>query len=80
VEGGRASEALREGAGASNVGSAVGVLGGALLGGVDGWHRSMIGGATVGDLGGVVGGEGLGLGGGAGALGGLANHGREDRP
>jgi len=62
------------------VGSAVGVLGGALVGGVDGWHRSKIGGATGGDLGGVVGGEGLGLGGGAGALGGLANHGREDRP
>ena len=62
------------------MGSVVGVLGGALVGGVDGWHRSIIGGATVGDLGGVVGGEGLGLGGGAGVLGDLANHGREDRP
>ena len=39
-------------------------------GGVDGWHRSMIGGAA-GGLSGVVGGEGLCLGGGAaGALGG----------
>ena len=62
------------------MGRAVGELGGALVGGVDGWHRSIIGGATVGDLGGVVGGEGLGLGGGAGVLVGLANHGREDRP
>ena len=72
------SEVLREEAGASNVGSAVGELGGALEGGVDGWQRSMIGGAA-GDLSGVVGGEGLCLGGGAGALGGLENHGRVDR-
>ena len=62
------------------MGRAVGELGEALVGGVDGWHRSMIGGATIGDLGGVVGGKRLGLGGGAGALGGLANHGRVDRP
>ena len=62
------------------MGSAVGELGGALVGGVDGWHRSIIGGATVGDLGGVVGGEELSLGGGAGALEGLANHGRKARP
>ena len=48
------------------MGRAVGELGGALVGGVDGWHRSIIGGATVGDLGGVVGGEGLSLSGGAG--------------
>ena len=46
----------------------MGELGGALLEGVDGWHRSMIGGA-VGDgddLGGVVGGE-LSWSGGAGS-------------
>ena len=74
------SDALREGAGAGNVGNAVGELGGALLEGVDGWHRSMIGGFASDGLGGVVGGEGLGLSGGAGALGGLANHGRVERP
>ena len=62
------------------MGRAVGELGEALVGGVDGWHRSIIGGATVGDLGGVVRGEAISLGGGAGALGGLANHGRVNRP
>ena len=62
------------------MGRAAGELGEALVGGVDCWHRSINGGATVGDLDGVVGGEGLSLGGGAGALGGLANHGRVDRP
>ena len=40
----------------------------------------MIGGAAGDDLGEVVGGEGLSLSGGAGALGGLANHGRVERP
>ena len=33
------------------------MLGGALVEGVDGWHRSMVGGATSDDLGGGVGGE-----------------------
>ena len=55
VDGSSSSDALREGAGAGNV---------ALLEGVVGWHRSMIGGAVGDDLGGVVGGEGLGLSGG----------------
>ena len=39
----------------------------ALLEGVVGWHRSMIGGAAGDGLGGVVGGEGLSLSGGAGS-------------
>ena len=61
------------------VGSAVLALVG-LVGGGDGWHRLMVGGAAGGDLGGVVVGEGLGCGGGAGACEGLANHGRAERP
>ena len=48
------------------MGNAVGELGGALLEGVDGWHRSMIGGAVGDDLGGVVGCE-LSWSGGAGS-------------
>ena len=51
------------------MGNAVGVLSGALVEGVegvDGWHRSMIGGAVGDDLGGVVGGE-LSWSGGAGS-------------
>ena len=43
------------------MGHAGGMLDVALLEGVVGWHRSMIGGAVGDDLGGVVGGEGLGL-------------------
>ena len=39
----------------------------ALLEGVVGWHRSTIGGAACDGLGGVVGGEGLSLSGGAGS-------------
>ena len=35
----------------------MGVLGGALVEVVDGWHRSMVGGAASDDLGGGVGGE-----------------------
>ena len=61
VDGSSSSDALREGAGAGNVGGAVEMLDVALLEGVVGWHRSMIGGAVGDDLGGVVGGEGLGL-------------------
>ena len=54
------------------MGHAVGMLDVALLEGVVGWHRSMIGGAADDDLGGVVGGEGLSLRGGAGSpLGGV---------
>jgi hypothetical protein len=52
----------------------------ALVGGGDGWHRSMIGDAAGGGLGGVVGGGELSLDGVAGALEGLANHGRVERP
>ena len=48
------------------MGHAVGMLDVALLEGVVGWHRSIIGGAADDDLGGVVGGEGLSLSGGAG--------------
>ena len=66
VEGCRASEALREGAGASNLCSTVGELGWALVEGVDGWHRSMVGCASGDDLGVGVGGE-LSWGGGAGS-------------
>ena len=61
------------------VGSAVLALVG-LVGGGDGWHRLMVGGAAGGDLGGVVVGEGLGCDGGAGAcgawqtMGGLSGH------
>ena len=51
-----------------------------LVGGGDGWHRLMIGGAAGGGFGGVDGGEGLGCGGGAGAWRGLTNHGRAERP
>ena len=43
------------------MGNAVEMLDVAPLEGVVGWHRSMIGGAAGDDLGGVVGGEGLGL-------------------
>ena len=52
------------------MGHAVGMLDVALLEGVVGWHRSMIGGAVGDDLGGVVGGEGLGLSGVGSPLGG----------
>ena len=48
------------------MGHAVGMLDVALLEGVVGWHRSMIGGAAGDDLGGGVGGE-LSWGGGAGS-------------
>ena len=60
------------GAGASNVGNAEEELGGALLKGVDGWHRLMIGGAAGDDLGGVVGGELSWSGGAASPVGGVA--------
>jgi hypothetical protein len=80
VAGGKASEALREGAGASGVDSVEGELVGALVRGGDGWHRSMIGDAASGGLDGFVGEGGLGLVGRAGALGGLLNHGRVGRP
>ena len=66
VEGGSSSDALRDGAGAGIVGNAVGMMDVALLGGVVGWHRSMIGGAAGDGLGGVVGGE-LSWSGGAGS-------------
>ena len=49
------------------MGNAVEMLGVAPLRGVVGWHRSMIGGAAGDGLGGVVGGEGLGLSGGVGS-------------
>ena len=49
------------------MGNAVGMLDVALLEGVVGWHRSMIGGAAGDGLGGVVGGDGLSLSGGAGS-------------
>jgi hypothetical protein len=83
VESGRASEALRGGAssrGASDGGSAMGRLGGSLLGGVDGLHWSMIVGAACSDRDEVAGEEGPLLVGGAGTLRGLANHGRAERP
>ena len=40
----------------------------------------MVGGVACDGCGGVVDGEGLGLSGGAGALGALVNHGRVERP
>ena len=49
------------------MGNAVGMLDVVLLEGVVGWHRSMIGGAAGDGLGGVVGGDGLSLSGGAGS-------------
>ena len=49
------------------MGNAVEMLDVALLEGVVGWHRSVIGGAAGDGLGGVVGGEGLSLSGGAGS-------------
>ena len=61
VDGSSSSDALREGAGAGNVGNAVEMLDVAPMEGVVGWHRSMIGSAAGGGLGGLVGGEGLGL-------------------
>ena len=67
VDGSSSSDALREGAGTGIVGSAVEMLEVAPLEGVVGWHRSMIGVAAGDGLGGVVGGEGLGLSGGVGS-------------
>ena len=61
VDGSSSLDALREGARAGNVGSAMEVLDVAPLEGGVSWHRSMIDGAASGVLGGVVGEEGLGL-------------------
>ena len=61
-------------------GGLLSTLGWALVGGVAGWHRSRMDGVTVRDRSGDAGEKGLGLVVGAGARGGLANHGRVERP